>query len=32
VSDLLKEDKKMADKADDSATNHAMPDFPSGGR
>jgi len=28
VSDLLKEDKKMADKADDSATNHAMPDFP----
>lgn len=31
VSDLLKEDKKMADKADDSATNHAMPDFPSGG-
>jgi len=32
VSDLLKEDKKMADKADDSATNHAMPDFPSGGQ
>ncbi len=30
LSDLLKEDKKMADKADDSATNHAMPDFPSG--
>ncbi len=26
VGDLLKEDKKMADKADDSATNHAMPD------
>lgn len=31
VSDLLKEDKKMADEANDSATNHAMPDFPSGG-
>ncbi len=31
MSDLLKEDKKMADKADDSATNHAMPDFQSGG-
>ena len=30
VGDLLKEDKKMADKADDSATNHAMPDFQSG--
>ena len=26
IGDLLKEDKKMADKADDSATNHAMPD------
>jgi hypothetical protein len=30
MGDLMKEDKKMADKADDSATNHAMPDFPSG--
>ena len=30
VGDLLKEEKKMADKADDSATNHAMPDFPAG--
>lgn len=30
TSDLLKESKKMADKADDSATNHAMPDFASG--
>jgi len=31
MSDLLKEDKKMQDDAQDSATNHAMPDFPSGG-
>ena len=31
VSDLLKEEKKMADEANDGATNHAMPDFPSGG-
>ena len=30
VGDLMKEDKKMADKADDSATNHAMPDFAAG--
>ncbi|MEA3212662.1 MAG: hypothetical protein QOE70_5719 [Chthoniobacter sp.] len=30
VGDLMKEEKKMADKADDSATNHAMPDFPAG--
>jgi hypothetical protein len=30
MGDLMKEDKKMGDKADDSATNHAMPDFPSG--
>jgi len=30
MGDLLKEDKKMADKADDSATNHAMPDFAAG--
>ena len=30
VGDLMKEEKKMADKADDSATNHAMPDFQSG--
>ena len=30
VGDLMKEEKKMADEADDSATNHAMPDFPAG--
>ena len=30
MGDLMKEEKKMADKADDSATNHAMPDFASG--
>ncbi len=30
ISDLLKEDPKVADKANDSATNHAMPDFASG--
>jgi len=30
MSDLLEEARKMADKADDSATNHAMPDFPAG--
>jgi len=30
MSDLLKQDPKTADKADDSATNHAMPDFASG--
>jgi hypothetical protein len=30
AGDLLKEDQKDAKKADDSATNHAMPDFPSG--
>lgn len=30
VGDLMKEDEKMAKEADDSATNHAMPDFPSG--
>lgn len=30
VGELMKEDEKMADEADDSATNHAMPDFPSG--
>jgi hypothetical protein len=30
VSDLLKQDKDAAKKADDSATNHAMPDFQSG--
>jgi hypothetical protein len=30
VSDLLKEDAKTAAKADDSATNHAMPDVPAG--
>jgi len=30
LSDLLKEDKKMADEADDSATNHAMPDIAPG--
>ena len=31
LSDLLKEDKKMADEANDSATNHAMPDLAPGG-
>lgn len=31
ISDLLKEDKKMADEANDSATNHAMPDIAPGG-
>jgi hypothetical protein len=30
VGDLMKEDEKMAKEADDSATNHAMPDFPAG--
>jgi hypothetical protein len=30
VSDLLKEDQKVQDKSQDSATNHAMPDFASG--
>ncbi len=30
VGDLMKENEKMAKEADDSATNHAMPDFPSG--
>ena len=30
LSDLLKEDKKMADEANDSATNHAMPDIAPG--
>jgi hypothetical protein len=30
LSDLLKEDKKMADEANDSATNHAMPDLAPG--
>lgn len=30
LSDLLKEDQKMADEANDSATNHAMPDLPPG--
>ena len=30
VGDLLKEAKKTEKEADDSATNHAMPDFPSG--
>jgi hypothetical protein len=30
VGDLMKEEQKMAKEADDSATNHAMPDFPSG--
>ncbi|RFC46267.1 MAG: hypothetical protein DVB28_000103 [Verrucomicrobia bacterium] len=31
LSDLLKEDKKMAEEANDSATNHAMPDVTPGG-
>jgi hypothetical protein len=31
LGDLLKEDKKAAKEADDSATNHAMPDVPAGG-
>jgi hypothetical protein len=30
IGDLMKEEKKTADQADDSATNHAMPDFPAG--
>ncbi len=30
VGDLMKEEEKMAKEADDSATNHAMPDFPAG--
>ena len=30
MGDLMKENKKMADEADDSATNHAMTDFPAG--
>ena len=30
MSDLLKENENMAKDADDSSTNHAMPDFPSG--
>ena len=30
ISDLLKEDQKVQDKSQDSATNHAMPDFASG--
>lgn len=30
MSDLLEENEKMNEEADDSATNHAMPDFPSG--
>ncbi len=31
VGDLLKEEQKLAEKADDSATNHAMPDVLAGG-
>jgi hypothetical protein len=30
MSDLLKEDQKVQDQSQDSATNHAMPDFASG--
>ncbi len=30
IGDLMKEEEKTAKEADDSATNHAMPDFPSG--
>jgi hypothetical protein len=30
LGDLLKEEQKMAEKADDSATNHAMSDVPAG--
>ena len=30
VGDLMKEEKKTEKEAEDSATNHAMPDFPSG--
>ena len=31
LGDLLKEDKKMGDEANDSATNHAMPDLAAAG-
>ena len=30
IGDLMEAEKKAAKEADDSATNHAMPDFPSG--